>query len=522
MSENESNSEGETAGSSDESEFNYLKYILFFLLFWQFSFKVSNAAMMCLLRFLKFFILLIGNAFNSSPIVHIGNRVPLSISYLHKLININKTDFDIYVVCPDCDSIYEFDDCIERRCGNFESKHCKYVHFPNHPILCHRKTCNTLLLKKVRCKNGTNYRPVKCYPYMPLKKSIARLAKKKNFIKNCELWRERQIHQNILCDIYDGEVWETFIGNNFLTMPYHYLLTMNVDWFEPFERGVYSVGVIYLTVQNLPPTERNKPENIIVVGVIPGPREPKLTINSYLSPLVVELKQAWDQGFSVYNDKGTNICVKLALSCVACDIPASRKVCGFLSHHAHLGCNKCLKQFSTNRERTDYSGYDRENWVLRTSVAHRQNVQKVLEEVTKTGIQTAESKYGLRYSILLSLPYFDPVKHTAIDAMHNLFLGTGKHAFRTWIENEILDKRALRVIENRIAQFHVPPSVGRLPSNITACYGGFTAHQWKNWIAYAANYRPGGCYNDVTFPSIVARTPNFHESIERHLPYKII
>ena len=47
----------------------------------------------------------------------------------------------------------------------------------------------------------------------------------------------------------------------------------------------------------------------------------------------------------------------------------------------------------------------------------------VRKETTKTSIQHAESKYGVRYSVLLALPYFDPIKFTVIDPMHNLFLG---------------------------------------------------------------------------------------------------
>ena len=39
--------------------------------------------------------------------------------------------------------------------------------------------------------------------------------------------------------------------------------------------------------------------------------------------------------------------IKAALSCCACDVPASRKVCGFLAHKATLGCNKCLRDFPT-------------------------------------------------------------------------------------------------------------------------------------------------------------------------------
>ncbi len=150
---------------------------------------------------------------------------------------------------------------------------------------------------------------------------------------------------------------------------------MNVDWFQPYERGVYSVGAIYLTLQNLPRDQRYKPDNIIIIGIIiiPGPKEPNLTMNSYLTPLVLELKEAWSHGFVVATSHNTPITVRLALSCVTCDIPASRKVSGFLGHNAAFGCNKCLKKLIVEfGKRTDYSGFDRENWPARSEEQHRQ------------------------------------------------------------------------------------------------------------------------------------------------------
>ena len=48
--------------------------------------------------------------------------------------------------------------------------------------------------------------------------------------------------------------------------------------------------------------------------------------------------------------------------------------------------------------------------MLRTGEIHRQHVQEIQKEVTKTAIAEAESRFGVRYSILLSLPYFDPVQ----------------------------------------------------------------------------------------------------------------
>lgn len=170
-----------------------------------------------------------------------------------------------------------------------------------------------------------------------------------------------------------------------------------------FERDVYLLSAIYLTVQNIPRNIRYKPKNIILVGIMPGPKQASCNINPYLDPLVLELQEAWNKGFSVRSPQHVLFNVRVVLSCIACDIPASRTVCGFLRHGATLGCKKCLKQFSVNYgQPSDYSGFDRENWPLRSGQLHRQHVQKVLKETTKTGISAAESKYGVHYSVLLT------------------------------------------------------------------------------------------------------------------------
>ena len=66
-------------------------------------------------------------------------------------------------------------------------------------------------------------------------------------------------------------------------------LMLNVDWYQPYKYSPYSIGDMYLVVMNLPRSERYHRKNLILVGIIPGPNEPSLTINSYLSPLVDEL-----------------------------------------------------------------------------------------------------------------------------------------------------------------------------------------------------------------------------------------
>ena len=103
-----------------------------------------------------------------------------------------------------------------------------------------------------------------------------------------------------------------------------------------------------MTVLNLPRQERFLQENVILVGVIPGPKEPQLHINSFLSPLVDELQQLW-QGLPMQLHNGLHVLVRAALLCVGCDIPAARKVCGFVGHQALKGCSKCLLSFPTAR-----------------------------------------------------------------------------------------------------------------------------------------------------------------------------
>lgn len=69
---------------------------------------------------------------------------------------------------------------------------------------------------------------------------------------------------------------------------------LNIDWFKPCKHVEYSIGAIYLTIMNLPRNVRFKQENVLLVGLLPGPREPKRDINAFLDPLVQELLAFWN------------------------------------------------------------------------------------------------------------------------------------------------------------------------------------------------------------------------------------
>ena len=99
-------------------------------------------------------------------------------------------------------------------------------------------------------------------------------------------------------------------------------------------------------------------ENVILIGLIPGPHEPQRDINTFLEPLVSDLQKLWSGvEFSIYSHHPKKN-IRCALLCVACDLPAGRKACGFLSYNAHLGCSHCWKRFSGVVGLMDFSGFD--------------------------------------------------------------------------------------------------------------------------------------------------------------------
>ena len=85
-----------------------------------------------------------------------------------------------------------------------------------------------------------------------------------------------------------------------------------------------------------------------------------------------------------------------ALICVACDLPASKKVAGFLGHTANFGCSRCLKEFPGKVGEKDYSGFDRTLWIKRTNANHRSSVASISKCSNKTNQNKLESKYDCR------------------------------------------------------------------------------------------------------------------------------
>ena len=178
---------------------------------------------------------------------------------------------------------------------------------------------------------------------------------------------------------------------------------------------------------------------------------------------------------------GVPFTLRAPILCFSSDIPATRKLLGFVGHAATLGCSKCLKEFPSLKGKRDYSDVVCTDWKKRTNSDHRESAEAHRNASSEGECNLISLTKGVRYSVLLELAYLDPVRFHVIDPMHNLLLGTAKHAMQVWTDDDIIKKSHLKKLHDSIQKIISPAEVGRIPLKIMSSFAGFTADQWKNW-----------------------------------------
>ncbi|MBW0587930.1 hypothetical protein O181_127645 [Austropuccinia psidii MF-1] len=81
-----------------------------------------------------------------------------------------------------------------------------------------------------------------------------------------------------------------------MSIPGTLAFSIHVDSLHAHGKSTWlaSIAPIMLIYLNFPPSERFKPENVYVAGIILGPKEPtSLQLHYLLMPLINELKELW-------------------------------------------------------------------------------------------------------------------------------------------------------------------------------------------------------------------------------------
>jgi hypothetical protein len=179
---------------------------------------------------------------------------------------------------------------------------------------------------------------------------------------------ERAYDPNVIQDVFDGDNYRSFQGTQLnpdsdyraFSHPNDLALGLSTDGFTLFKRrrrGRSTAWPIILINYNLHPRVRTRLENVLCVGVIPGPTQCK-DLNSFLIPLIDELMQLESgvessalkpEGDNVLevedkpetNEAGYNFVLRAFVILVFGDIPAVSKLLFVKGHNAFRPCRAC-------------------------------------------------------------------------------------------------------------------------------------------------------------------------------------
>lgn len=214
------------------------------------------------------------------------------------------------------------------------------------------KTCGEPLLKYFRGQE----KPVRSYAFQSLSDWIGRLLSRPQIEKRLEETSSESSKpydpKSEIIDIYQSRLWKEFLGPNgkqHTSNDSNLNFALFVDAINPFgnkQSGHHtSITFVILVCLSLPPELRHKPQNVFVVGIAPGPREPSLEqMNWILQPIVTELQSLWITGLllSRTHEYKDGRLIRAALMVFVADIPSLRRCLGFPSATATFFCSFCL------------------------------------------------------------------------------------------------------------------------------------------------------------------------------------
>ena len=341
-------------------------WIILWIMRFRKRFNIPETAIESLIQFVKLILTEIGGSDFS--------EFPGSLYLARNILGL-KDQHHSFTACPNCHKLYNKKEVEEfRQDGNLAIMKCNHVEFPNSKAK-KSKQCQAPLSEKSSLLHGRiSIRSEKIFPFASIIKQLTSMYCRHGFEKNLRHWSERKQFDNILTDIYDGNVWKNFKETTDENSPRffrsdvadsHLGLMLNLDWFQPYDGTIHSTGAIYAVICNLPRDIRFQRENLLLLGLLPGPHEVSLhKINHYLAPIVSELESLWS-GVTLNrtNEFSGGRKIRVALILVSCDIPVARKICGHIS--ALSACCKCKKKANYENHKHNFAGMDNtDEWFI--------------------------------------------------------------------------------------------------------------------------------------------------------------
>ncbi|KAL4071542.1 hypothetical protein V8B97DRAFT_2023703 [Scleroderma yunnanense] len=317
-------------------------------------------------------------------------------------------------------------------------------------------TCKILLFLPDQTKHGlpcSKKIPCVKYPYLPLSDQIQSILMIPGVEKSLDAWHTCLCTPSHYSDIFDGDICQTK-----LKAPDGSLFFANSPQDSCRLNGELQISItLGIDCILLGPKEQNPDE-----------------IQCFLRLIVSDLLHLWQHGIQVPTPSCPDGClVHIVLVAVVCNKPAAHKIGRFASHSHTYFCHDC---WICQAKKDKAKAFVQDAFQAHTNTEQQELGEHYHQLTTAAACKNFVKDFTTRFTQLSCLPYFNLMDQ--ITQFYNI-----------WVQGKILHpNHELQVFHDLLADFEIPMSCGKLPTDIGIPAGGsLTADQW---LLLTTVYRP--------------------------------
>jgi hypothetical protein len=338
------------------------------------------------------------------------------------------------------------------------------------------------------------------FSYIPLIPRLRALWENEDMAKLME-YRGKFTHDpETIKDIFDGLLYRSLLGKHVQpvggpTQRHQYferdtdmVLGLSTDGYAPFRRRAKTAWPLLLFNYNLPPDIRFHQDNMLSLGVIPGPNKPK-DFDSFLWPLVEELLELELGVLARDGRTQKHFHLRAHLLLVFGDMPAISMVMNMKGHNGFCPCRFCEirgaripgnvhSPYYVPLDRSKHpnpdarapggkAAYDPLHLPRRTHTSFMDQAREVQSAPTATAANERAKFYGVKAVPILSFLSTISFPHSfPVDFMHLVWENVVKNLFSLWFGD-------YKGLGTGTGDYKVPPKVVELIGKESADAGDF-------------------------------------------------
>jgi len=300
-------------------------------------------------------------------------------------------------------------------------------------------------------------------------------------------------------DVYDSSVYKEAETGVLGASANNISLTFYTDGIAIYEVSSYSLWPCMFTINELPPNDRHKIENVLIGGLWGGDSKPHPNI--LLLPQYQEIKKL-NNGIPIrVHGSAEEITVQAILLFFTSDSPARASFMNMKSHSGYFSCPKCFIEGEKSQRTGNVLVFPHhDNLVLRNDENYQDCVQQ--------GLLSKDGHKGVFGPTILSYMFSESfISGVTIDVMHSCYMGLTKQLIRLWFDVKYKDEAFSLVekipqVNERLEGFNLPHFVQRLLLDVDKNLSFWKASLCRNFLLYVVLVLLQGIQGEAYFRNL--------------------